>query len=130
MNIIIVGDNLIMMKTKHTLIENFKFAFDGIKVGFAKGRNMKIMTFMGLAALLTGLLLEINLLSWGILVITIAAVLGLELMNTALEAVVDLVSPDFNEKAKIAKDMAAGSVLVASVASVIIGCLIFLPKIL
>lgn len=118
------------MKTKHTLIENFKFAFDGIKVGFAKGRNMKIMTFMGLAALLTGLLLEINLLSWGILVITIAAVLGLELMNTALEAVVDLVSPDFNEKAKIAKDMAAGSVLVASVASVIIGCLIFLPKIL
>jgi diacylglycerol kinase len=59
-----------------------------------------------------------------------ASVLILELINTAIEAIVDMVSPEIQEKAKIAKDVSAGAVLVASIAAVFIGGLIFLPKIL
>lgn len=118
------------MKTKHSLIQNFKFAYEGVMVGISRGRNIKIMISIGIIAILTGFLVGLSLNSWAVLVLTIAVVLGLEMLNTALEAVVDLVSPNFNEKAKIAKDMAAGAVLFVSVASVIIGILLFLPKLL
>jgi len=118
------------MKTKHSLAENFKFAFAGIGVAVSMGRNIKIMIGIGLLAILTGLLLNIGRSDWTDLILIISLVLSLEMLNTALEAIVDLVSPDYNQKAKIAKDMAAGSVLLASAASIFVGIAIFLPKIL
>ena len=117
------------MKTKHSIIENFKFAFAGIHIGLKRGRNIKIMFGMGIGAILLGIFTRISMDEWAVLVLVIGLVLGLETLNTALEAVVDLVSPDYNEKAKIAKDMAAGAVLIASIASIVLGLFIFLPKI-
>ena len=116
------------MKSKHSLSDNFRFAFDGLKVTFINGRNFRIEVFMAVVATLLGLFLHIDPFEWLDLTLVIASVLILELMNTAIEAIVDIVSPEIQPKAKIAKDVAAASVLVASIAAVFIGVFLFLPK--
>lgn len=117
------------MESKHTLINSFKFALEGIETEFKKGRNFRIQIGMGIVAILFGLILKISTTEWFDLIIVIASVLILELINTAIESMVDMISPEVNPKAKIAKDVSAGAVLVASLASVAVGVLIFLPKI-
>lgn len=112
------------------MIKSFGFAFEGIKTEFKKGRNFRIQILMGVLASILGFILKISNEEWFDLIIVIASVLILELINTAIEQMVDLISPEINPKAKIAKDVSAGAVLVASAASVAVGILIFLPKIL
>ena len=75
-------------------------------------------------------ILHVSMVEWCILLLTISLVLVLEMVNTAIERAVDLVTKDYYELAKIAKDVAAGAVLVASMFSVVLGVLIFLPKII
>lgn len=117
------------MKTKHSLGESFKFAFDGIKTEFSKGRNFRIQILIGILAIISGILFKISINEWFGIILVIAFVLILELVNTAVESIVDIVSPEIHEKAKIAKDVLAGAVLVASLASIAVGALIFIPKI-
>ncbi len=119
---------LIMIESKHSLTKSFGFAFEGIKTAVLKGRNFRIQAIFGIFAIFLGLILKINSLEWISLILTISFVLILELINTAIEAAVDMVSPEINPKAKIAKDVSAAAVLIASVGSIIIGVLIFLPK--
>ena len=85
---------------------------------------------MTLFVIVLGFLLNISLSEWFICIILFSSVISLEIVNTAIETVVDLVSPNYNELAKRAKDLAAGSVLIAAIASAIIGIIIFLPKII
>lgn len=117
------------MKTEHSLLKSFGYAFEGIKTEFKKGRNFRIQVFMGVLATATGVILNISPEEWFDLIIVIASVLILELVNTAIEAMVDIISPEINPRAKIAKDVSAGAVLVASIAAIFIGLLIFVPKI-
>lgn len=117
------------METKHPLIKSFGFAFEGIATEFKKGRNFRIQILMAILALTLGWILKISSEEWFDLIIVIASVLILELINTAIESMVDMISPEIQSKAKIAKDVSAGAVLVASLASVAVGALIFLPKI-
>lgn len=105
-------------------------SFNGIKYVLKTQRNIKIQLFFALLAIIMGIIFKISFLEFEILVITIFFVLVSETINTAIEATVDMYTEEFNEKAKIAKDVAAGAVLVSSLSSVIIGLLIFLPKIL
>lgn len=77
-----------------------------------------------------GVILKISPSEWFDIILIIAFVLILELINTALESIVDIASPEIQEKAKIAKDVSAGAVLVASLAAASIGAIIFLPKML
>lgn len=112
------------------MIKSFGFAFEGIVTEFKKGRNFRIQICMGVIASILGFVLNISNDEWFDLIIVIASVLILELINTAIEQMVDLISPEISPKAKIAKDVSAGAVLVASAASVAVGILIFLPKIL
>jgi diacylglycerol kinase (ATP) len=93
-------------------------------------RNARIHCAIGVAAVILGLLLRITRGEWLVLVLSIALVLATEGVNTAIEAVVDLVSPYHHPLAKIAKDVAAGTVLLVAIASVIIGLIIFLPYML
>lgn len=85
---------------------------------------------MGLVACVFGLVLRLSSAEWLDLFLIINLVLILELINTSIESIVDLVSPEIHEKAKIAKDVAAAAVLITSFVSIIIGAFIFLPKIL
>lgn len=96
---------------------------------FTEGRNFKIQIGFAIFASVLGFVLAINSGEWLALVLIITTVLILELINTAIETVVDMVSLKFHPLAKIAKDVSAGAVLIASSASIIIACVIFIPKI-
>jgi diacylglycerol kinase len=116
------------MKPAHSLLKSFGFAFEGIKTEFKKGRNFRIQILIGTLAIILGAIFQISPTEWFDLILVIASVLILELINTAVEAIVDMISPEIQEKAKIAKDVAAGAVLVASIAAVFVGAFLFIPK--
>lgn len=112
------------------LFSSFRYAWSGITYSFATQRNFKIHTVIGSIAIMLGLLLNVTAVEMGIVMLTISLVLVLELVNTALESVVDLtVKQSYHELAKIAKDCAAGAVLLAAITAVFIAGLIFVPPI-
>lgn len=117
------------MKNKK-LINSFKFAFKGIGSSIKSERNMKIHFTMMILVVLAGIILNISMWEWITCFILFGLVISLEMVNTAIEIVVDLVSPTFNDRAGRAKDIAAGAVLVNAIVAFIIGLLIFLPKVL
>ena len=112
------------------LKNSFKYAIEGIITGIKNETNMKIHITIMIFVIIFGIVLKINKLEWIICIILFGLVISSELMNTAIENTVDLITMEKNPKAKIAKDVAAGAVLVNAVTSAIIGLLIFLPKIL
>ncbi len=116
------------MESKHSLLKSFQFAFEGIKVALLKGRNFRIQLGLGLLSLVLGLILRLAPVEWAILTVTITSVLILELINTALESIVNIVSPEIRNEAKIAKDVAAATVLIAAIGSILVGAFLFLPK--
>lgn len=118
------------MESKHSLFISFKFAFEGLQTAFMKGRNFRIQVSLGVLAVILGAIFKINDFEWVDLVLIIASVLILELLNTAIESIVDIVSPEIQPKAKVAKDVAAGAVLIASIAAVFIGFFLFAPRII
>lgn len=106
----------------------FKCAAEGVR--FALGqRNMRIDVCAAVFAVALGFALQIDASSWLAIVLCIALVLALETANTAIESVVDLASPEYHILAKRAKDCAAGAALIAACASVVVGCVVFVPKI-
>ncbi len=119
------------MKTKtKKLINSFKYAISGIGTSFKTERNMKIHIFVMILVIIAGIVFKVSSLDWIILVTMFGLVISAELFNTAIETVVDMITKEKNEKAKIAKDVAAGAVLVLAITSVIVGLIIFIPKIL
>lgn len=117
------------VKTKK-LINSFKYAGEGFINSFKTERNMKIHIFIMLCIILLGFFLKINKIEWSICILLFALVIAGELFNTAIETIVDMVTPYKNEKAKLAKDVAAAGVLVLAIGASVIGLLIFVPKIL
>ena len=95
-----------------------------------KGRNFRIQAGLGLVALTLGLVLKLSSYEFVDLILIISLVLILELLNTAIESIVDLVSPEIRAEAKVAKDVSAAAVLIASIGSILIAAFIFLPKLL
>lgn len=116
------------VKTKK-LINSFKYAGEGIVSSFKSERNMKIHIFIMIMVIIFGFLLEISKLEWIICVMLFSAVISGELFNTAIETIVDMVSPEKNDKAKLAKDVSAGAVLVVALGAAIAGVVIFVPKV-
>ena len=112
------------------ILKSFKYAFSGIKEAFKSEQNMRVHMLLMLFAVVLGFVLKLSLVEWAILTITIGLVLILEFINTSLEQIVDIVSPEIREKARIAKDVAAAGVLVSTIVAVLIGAFLFLPKIL
>lgn len=110
-----------------SFFQSFVYAWTGIVDGMS-GRNMKIHVVAAFLVILAGLLTGLSITEWCIISLVISGMLALELMNSAVEYVVDLVTLEFHPLAKKAKDIAAGSVLVFAIASAVIGLLIFLPK--
>jgi len=110
------------------IINSFKFAADGIKEAFQSERNMKVHFLLMILAIILGIILKLSSVEWGILIITIGLVLISEFINTSLEQIVDIVSPEKQEKARIAKDLAAAGVLVSAIVAVLVGIFLFVPK--
>lgn len=110
------------------LFISFKYAWAGVRYAFMTQRNFRIHTVIGTCAISLGIFLHIPGGEMAIIGLTSALVLVLELINTAIESVVDLtVKQTYHELAKIAKDCAAGAVLVAALAAVFVAAFILLP---
>jgi len=117
-------------KTSINIFKSFKYAFNGISYVLITSRNFKIQLIFAVTSLMIGFLLEISQSNYVILIATIMSVLILEILNTSIESIVDLVvKKEFSSLAKISKDTSAGAVLLASINSVIIAVYIFVPKI-
>lgn len=115
-------------KIAPNLFISFKYAWQGITYAFVSQRNFRIHTVIAILAISLGLWLKISPVEMSIIVITCALVMILELINTAIESVVDLVvKQTYHELAKIAKDCAAGAVLMGAMGSVLVACFILLP---
>ena len=99
-------------------------AWNGIVHAWRTQRNLRIQVVLGILALIVFSVLHVSLLALALLILTIALVLAFELMNTALEALVDLVSPQRQPLAKAAKDAAAGAVLVTALGALVVGVLL------
>ena len=121
------------MKSKwgnKNFLDALKNSLNGIKYVIKNENNIKIELIFAILAIITSILLKISLIEVILIIFAIFIVLFAECINTVIETVVDLYTEEYNEKAKIAKDIAAGSVLIVSILSVIIGVLIFLPRII
>ena len=119
----------IKVKTKK-LINSFKYAFVGILTSFRKERNMKIHFFIMILVIIAGIWLKISELEWFMCIIWFSAVIAGELFNTAIETTVNIAMSYRNPKAKAAKDIAAGAVLVLAIGAATTGLIIFVPKIM
>lgn len=127
--IIMYESNFLKDKEDETkLIFSFKYAFEGIITTIKEERNMFIHFLIAIIVVITGIYVRLSLNEWFICLLLFALVFSLELINTAIENTVDLVATKKNKKAKIAKDAAAGAVLIAAIFASIIGIIIFLPK--
>ena len=117
-------------KTSSNVLKSFKYAFSGISYVLKTSRSFKIQLIFAVTSLMIGFLLQISQSNYIILIATIMSVLILEILNTSIESIVDLVvKKEFSSLAKISKDTSAGAVLLASINSVIIAVYIFVPKI-
>lgn len=115
------------LKSKNVFY-SFKYAFSGLKYGIINTKNLHIDFVFAILVIICGFVFQISVIEWLIILLCFALVMSLELMNTALETVVDLASPDIHPLAKIGKDVAAGAVLMAAIMTAIIGFIIFIPK--
>ena len=111
------------------VISSLEFALTGVFTAFKEEKNMRSHVLSAIAAIIAGLIFRISATEWLLLLLSIFLVIAFEIMNSAVENVVDLASDyHFSMRAKNAKDMAAGAVLVVSGFAVITGLIIFLPK--
>lgn len=116
--------------SKKKLKNSFKYAIQGIKSALKTEQNLKIHFIVTVLAIILGVVLKVNFTEWAICFLLFGFVITAELLNTAIEVTVDLAMPEKNEKAKLAKDIAAGAVLVSAIVSILVGIVIFLPKII
>lgn len=116
------------MKSK-SLRESFSYAFSGVLYAFFRERNLKIHLLAAILAIFLGFYFDLSRIEWAILLLTIFLVVIVETINTAIEKTIDLVTKEYHPLAKIAKNVAAGAVLLSAINAIIIGIIIFGPYI-
>ena len=121
------------LKSKFTFrnrLDSFKYALKGIKHLFRYEHNAWIQATAAIFIIALGFILHISKTEWALIIICIGFVFMAEILNTALELMVDHVSPEFNERAGKIKDLAAGGVLICSIVSLSVGLIVILPKLI
>lgn len=113
-----------------TLFRSFSYGFRGIFIVMNGQRNFRIHLLFTVLVIIAGFIFNISSIEWCLLMLTIALVLSLEIINTSIEKLVDLVSPEYNPHAGQIKDIAAGGVLISALMAIVIGLIIFVPKII
>lgn len=108
--------------------QSLRYAWQGIKYAFSSQHNMWLHSAAAILAILLGLILQISHTQWYIIALCISLVLAMEMMNTAIETLIDHLHPEQHPKMGLIKDLAAGAVLVTAIVAFIIGCFIFLPR--
>ena len=114
-------------KKKKSIVQKFGYALKGMIIPYRTEISIRIQTALALLVALLGFFLHINRTDWMWIIFAAALVLITETLNTAIEKLVDLVSPGYNELAGKVKDIAAGAVFMAALISILIGALVFIP---
>lgn len=114
---------------QQSLPRSFKVAFGGIFHFLVSERNGRIQMAAAMLAVLAGFIFRITVTEWMFVIMSMAMVLGAEMLNTAIEKTCDLISESNDRKIKFIKDVSAGAVLILSITSAIIAAIVFLPKI-
>ncbi len=112
------------------LFNSFKYALEGIKYAFMYEQNIIVHTIVAFLVIVFGIIFKISYFEWLVCFMLFGLVIATELINTSIEAIVDLICPKKDPLAKIAKDTASGAVLVFAFVAAISGLIIFIPKIL
>ncbi len=108
----------------------FKYAINGIRAAFGSELHIRLHSLVALLVVIAGWFFEISRMEWISILICIAMVITVELLNTAIEYLVNMISPDHNILAGKIKDIAAGAVLIAAIGALFTGLIIFAPKVL
>ncbi|MBU0696808.1 MAG: diacylglycerol kinase family protein [Bacteroidetes bacterium] len=111
-------------------IKSFPYAFNGLKILFKEEHNARVHLFIAIFAILAGFILKISAIEWVAVILVIGLVFITEIINTSIENIADFISPEKHPKIKVIKDLAAAAVILSAIVSVMIGLLIFLPKLL
>jgi diacylglycerol kinase len=116
--------------SKHSLAQAFYHAFKGMQNFFFRERNGKIQLFIAGFTVVAAFLLQVSSIEWIAILLCISLVLSLEMLNSAIEKICDLIHKDFHPIIKIIKDVSAAAVLWSSIISTAVGLIIFVPKII
>ncbi|MDR0739369.1 MAG: diacylglycerol kinase [Mycoplasmataceae bacterium] len=119
-------------KTKWTWLKKFGYAFRGLFTSIKEEMSLVVHLIIGLIVLVVAALLhkQMQPLDWAVIVLVIGVVIGMELLNTAIENLVDIVAFKYNYNAKKIKDISAAATLVLTITSIVVGLIIFIPKII
>lgn len=111
-------------------LNSFTYPIKGLKYAYRNEQNLAVDVGIALIVIIVGIIFKLNVTEWAIISLTVGLVIGFELINTAIEAVVDLVTEEYHPLAKVAKDTAAAAVFIMAIVAIIIGLIIFLPKVI
>lgn len=111
-------------------LRGFGHAFRGIAHVVRTQRNARVHLAVAVAVVAAGILFRVSAVEWALLALTMGMVFGAEMINTAVEQAVDLATPAFDRRAKVAKDVSAGAVLITALAAIAVGIAIFGPPLL
>lgn len=112
------------------LFNSFKYAYEGIKYAFEYEQNITVHSIAMILAITFGFVFKISITEWLVMFLIIGLVIATELINTSIEATIDLITDKNHPLAKVAKDTAAGAVLVFGITALMVAALIFVPKVL
>ena len=110
------------------LFKSFKYAYEGLKYAFKYEQNILVHFLATILVIIAGIFFKISMTEWLVLTLIIGLVIATELINTSIEATIDLVTKEVHPLAKVAKDTAAAAVLIFGITALIIGPIIFAPK--
>ena len=112
------------------VFQSFKYGFIGLFDTIKRERNAKIGFLILIFLIIVSFILKLNIVEWTVILLACSLVIGFEMMNTALEATVDMAMPNIHPLARLAKDTAAGAVVFSVIMSFVIGCIIYIPKVI
>ncbi len=123
---------MITKKDKWSWLKKFGYAFKGIYISLKEESSLVVHFVIGTIVMILGIILNdrMSYIDWSIVVLLVAIIIGMELLNTAIENIIDVVMFEYNVNAKKIKDISAAATLVLTIASVVIGLVIFIPKII
>lgn len=111
-------------------MQNFKYAIFGLGYALKTQNNFRIHLIAAILALMMGCFFDISTQEWLWIILSVFLVIAAELINTAIETLTDLVSPAWHEKAGQTKDVSAGAVMVIAIFALLVGAIIFMPKLI
>jgi len=110
-------------------IKGISYAFKGAYLLITTEASLKVQFFIGVVMTILGFYYKLSATEWIIQILTIALIMAIEGINTAIEEMADFIHPEYHNKIGLIKDLAAGAVFIFAIAASIVGCIIYIPKI-